>query len=60
MYNQDNKYIGKVISIEELPAAKYLVVNVNGKRKLVPMIMDTYIKEVLEDKIIVNEIEGLF
>lgn len=60
MYNQDNKFIGKVISIEELPAAKYLVVNVNGKRKLVPMIMDTYIKEVLEDKIIVNEIEGLF
>ena len=60
VYNQDGKLLGEVISIEEMPATKYLVVLSNGKRKLVPMIMDIYIKEVLEDKIIINEIEGLF
>ena len=55
------EYKGKCKNIEELPSANYLVVVLeNGKEKLVPFIYKEFIKEVLEDRIIVNEIEGLF
>ncbi len=61
VYNQNNEYKGKCKNIEELPSANYLVVVLeNGKEKLVPFIYKEFIKEVLEDRIIVNEIEGLF
>ena len=61
VYNQDGILKGKCIDIEELPSANYLVVKTeNGKEKLVPFIMNEFIKEVKEDRIIINEIEGLF
>ncbi len=61
VYNQDGILKGKCIDIEELPSANYLVVKTeNGKDKLVPFIMNEFIKEVKEDRIIINEIEGLF
>lgn len=61
IYNQNNELKGKCIEIEELPSANYLVCqNENGKKNLIPFIMNEFIKEVLEDRIIINEIEGLF
>lgn len=61
VYNQFGELKGKCMDIEELPKYRYLVViNLKGKRKLIPIIMNEFIKEVLDDRIIVNEIEGLF
>ncbi len=58
VYNQNNQLLGKVVGIRELPQCDYLVVLHNGKNVLVPII-DEFIIEV-SDKIIINEIEGLF
>ena len=61
IYNQFDEYKGKCEDIDELPSANYLVVvNEKGKKTLVPFIMNEFIKEVKEDRIIINEIEGLF
>ena len=56
--NQNNEKRGVVLEIRELPQADYLVVNYNGKKVLVPFIPEFVVD--VNDKIIVNEIEGLF
>lgn len=56
--NQNGESRGKVVEIRELPQAEYLVVKYNGKNHLIPFI-NQFIKDVNE-KIIINEIEGLF
>lgn len=56
--NQNNEARGEVIEIRELPQADYLVVKYNGKKVLIPFIKE-FVKDVNE-KIVVNEIEGLF
>jgi len=61
VYNEKGEKKGVCKDIEEYPKNKCLVViNDKGKRVLVPIIMSEFIKEVLEDRIIINEIEGLF
>lgn len=61
IYNQNGEYKGSCKEIMELPSANYLVVEVkNSKDVLIPFIMNEFIKEVLDDRIIINEIEGLF
>lgn len=61
VYNEKNELKGKCIDIEELPSANYLVVlTENNQKKLIPFIVKEFIKEVLDDRIIINEIEGLF
>ena len=57
--NQNGESRGKVIDIRAYPQSYYLAVEYNDKTSLVPF-KDMFIKEVLEDKIIINEIEGLF
>ncbi|MBR6072001.1 MAG: 16S rRNA processing protein RimM [Acholeplasmatales bacterium] len=57
--NQNGEDRGKVFEIREYPKSDYLAINYNDKVVLVPFI-DEFVKEVLDDKIIVNEIEGLF
>ena len=57
--NQNGEERGVVVDINELPHAIYLVVKYNGKDVLVPFI-DEFIKEVNDDYILINEIEGLF
>ena len=54
VYNQNNKHLGKVTDVIKLPQYYYIRVN----DKLVPFI-DEFIIEV-SDKIVINEIEGLF
>ena len=57
--NQNNEDRGIVFEIREYPKSDYLAIKYNGKVVLVPFI-DEFIKEVLDDKIVINEIEGLF
>ena len=57
--NQNGEDRGIVEEIREFPKSDYLAVRYNGKIALIPFI-DEFVKEVLEDKIIINEIEGLF
>lgn len=56
--NQDNVQRGIVEGIREVPQGHLLVVNVMSKNKLIPFRKE-FIRDVLEDKIIINEIEGL-
>ncbi|MBQ9899870.1 MAG: 16S rRNA processing protein RimM [Acholeplasmatales bacterium] len=61
VYNEKGELKGTCKDIEEYPKNKCLVVvTPKGKRVLIPIIMNEFIKEVLEDRIIINEIEGLF
>ncbi len=57
--NQNGEERGEVFEIREYPKSDYLAINYNGKVHLVPFI-DEFVKDVLEDKIVINEIEGLF
>ena len=60
-YNTNNEYLGNAIDIEEIVNKKYLVIKTKDeKRVLVPFIYNEFINEVSDDKIIINEIEGLF
>ena len=57
--NQNGEDRGIVMEIREYPKSDYLAIKYNGKICLVPFINE-FINDVTEDKIIVNEIEGLF
>lgn len=58
IYNEEGLLRGKVLDIKEYPQADMLVIEVNGKNKLVPF-LNEFISEVKEDRIIIKEIEGL-
>ncbi len=58
VYNQDGELLGKVSDVLEIPTYKLLEVKNNNKTFLVPFI-DEFIIEVKDDKIIIQEIEGL-
>lgn len=58
IYNEDGVLRARVIDVRELPQSKYLLCLVDGKKKLIPF-NSYFIKDVLEDKIIINEIDGL-
>lgn len=58
VYNQNDDYIGKVISIMDVPQGHILRVKTKDKEALVPF-NDYFIVSVTEEKIIINEIEGL-
>ena len=57
--NQNGVEKGIVLEIKELPQCDYLVVDYNKKNVLIPFI-DEFIIDVTDEKIIINEIEGLF
>lgn len=57
--NQNNIDRGKVKEIREYPVCHYLVIDYNGKDILIPF-QERFIKEVNNDSIIIDEIEGLF
>ena len=59
VYNQDNVLRGVVEGIDEVPQGCLLCVKVDGKIKKIPFVEGVFIKEVKEDSIIINEIEGL-
>lgn len=58
VYNQENNYIGQVIKVLDVPQGHILRIKTDKKEALVPF-NDYFIIEVKEDKIVINEIEGL-
>ena len=57
--NQNKEERGIVIEVRELPRSHYLVVKYNDKNYLIPFI-DEFVKEIDDEYININEIEGLF
>ena len=57
--NQNGDLRGIVKEIREYPVCHYLVTNYNDKDILIPF-QEKFIKEVNNDSIIIDEIEGLF
>lgn len=58
VYNQDGVLRGTTTSVIEYPQSDMLEIDMNGKKKLIPFIPE-FILEVLDDRIIIQEIEGL-
>ncbi|MBQ8293037.1 MAG: ribosome maturation factor RimM [Bacilli bacterium] len=58
VYNQDNELLGEVVDVLEIPTYKLLEVKSQEKKFLVPFI-DEFIKDIVDEKIIIHEIEGL-
>ena len=58
IYNEDNIKRTTVKDVIHLPQGEYLVCYIEDKRKLIPF-NEHFIKEVLDDRIIIKEIEGL-
>ena len=58
VYNQHGKARGIVKEVKELPQCDYLFVNYNGKNYYIPFMKKFIIS--VTDKIVINELEGLF
>ena len=58
VYNQHGKARGIVKEVKELPQCDYLFVNYNGKNYYIPFMKKFIIS--VSDKIVINELEGLF
>lgn len=59
VYNTKNELKGEVISILEVPQGHILEVMTTNGKKMVPY-NNFFINEISDNKIIINEIEGLF
>lgn len=58
VYTTGDTFIGQVKFIREVPQGHLLEVDVDGTLKLIPFV-DAFIKDIFEDKIIIDLIEGL-
>ena len=58
VFNQHGKARGIVKEVKELPQCDYLFVNYNGKNYYIPFMKKFII--LVSDKIVINELEGLF
>jgi len=59
VYNEQHVLLGKVISLIPVPQGHLLEVEkLDGKKSLIPFV-DEFVKDILEDKIIIRPIEGL-
>ncbi|MGM9972033.1 MAG: ribosome maturation factor RimM [Anaeroplasmataceae bacterium] len=58
IYNEDGIKRGVVKEVREIPQGEMLVVDVNGKNRFIPFRKE-FIIDVLDDRIIIHEIEGL-
>lgn len=58
VYTDDQNYVGIVKFLREVPQGHILEVEVNGSLKLIPFV-DAFIKDITEEKIIIEVIEGL-
>lgn len=59
VYTNTNVYVGKVIDIIFLPNQEVIKILKEDKKTVMVPFVKNFIKEVLEDKIIINTIEGL-
>lgn len=59
VYNTNNNYLGNVTDVIEIPSGYILeIIDKSGIRFLTPFV-DEFVKHIDEDKIIIEEIEGL-
>ncbi len=58
VYNEDGELKGTVKEIREVPQGQLLVIDCNGKDKMIPFRKE-FVVDVKEDRIIIHEIEGL-
>lgn len=58
VYNTLGDYLGIVTDVLEMPRGYLLEVKDKEKKMLIPFV-EAFVKEILEDKIIIEEIEGL-
>ncbi|PKK92533.1 MAG: 16S rRNA processing protein RimM [Tenericutes bacterium HGW-Tenericutes-6] len=59
VYTNDHVYIGKVVGLTPVPQGHLLEIQKeSGKNILIPFV-SAFVEEVLDDKIIINPIEGL-
>lgn len=59
VYNQNDDFIGVVSGVRQLPQGYILEIKRENKKPALVPFVDKFILDVLEDKIIINEIEGL-
>lgn len=58
VYNQNNELIGTVVDVIEIPSSKLLEVS-DGKKKFLIPLVDAFVKVIENNKIHIEEIEGL-
>ena len=58
VYDVHGHFIGFVKYLREVPQGHLIEIDMNGKLKLIPFV-DAFIKEVLDDRIVIEVIEGL-
>ncbi|MGM9899266.1 MAG: ribosome maturation factor RimM [Bacilli bacterium] len=59
VYNTDNLYLGKVTDVIEIPSGYIIeIIDEKNKRFLMPFV-DEYVKAIDDEKMIIQEIEGL-
>lgn len=58
VYDIHGQLIGFVKYLREVPQGHLIEIEMNGKLKLIPFV-DAFIKEVLDDRIVIEVIEGL-
>lgn len=58
VYTLNHTFVGQVKFIREVPQGHLLEVDVSGSLKLIPFV-DAFIKDISEDKIVIDLIEGL-
>lgn len=59
VYNTLDEHIGTVSDVLEMPSGYLLEVRDNKNKKVLIPFVDAYVKDITEDKIIIEEIEGL-
>ena len=59
VYDENHVLLGKVISLIAVPQGHLLEIEkLDGKKRLIPFV-DEFVKDILDDKIIIRPIEGL-
>lgn len=59
VFNVDNEYLGKITDIIEIPSGYILeIIDEKDNRFLLPFV-DEFVKDITEDKIVIEEIEGI-
>lgn len=59
VYNQNNQYLGTVVDFIDLPQGEVMEVLNEQKKKILIPFVDEFIIEITDEKIVINEIEGL-
>lgn len=59
VYNQNDKYLGTVNDFLDLPQGDVMEIITDQKKKILIPFVDEFIIEITNEKIVINEIEGL-